>query len=92
MAAEAAHEARVAELEGQLASATRYADGQGQHIGQLEAQLGEAQRRQQSLQGVRFCTCAMYASKPCCVRPAQMLAFSAQSLPVCAKEEPSTVS
>ena len=51
--AEAAHEARVAELEGQLASATRYADGQGQHIGQLEAQLGDAQRRLQSLQRAR---------------------------------------
>ena len=42
----------MAELDAQLESATRYADGQGQHIGQLEAQLGDAQRRQQSLQKV----------------------------------------
>ena len=52
-AVEAAAAARTAELEGQLQSATRYADGQGQHIGQLEAQLSELQRRQQGLQQVR---------------------------------------
>ena len=51
-ALEASSETRTAELEGQLQSATRYADGQGQHIAQLEAQLGELQRRQQGLQQV----------------------------------------
>ncbi len=86
IAAEAAQEARVAELEAQLASATQYADGQGQHIGQLEAQLGDAQRRQQSLQEVCFrrCDCLPVS---CCAWPAHARTVTAHMHALPARED-----